>query len=108
MDSINQVQHELLSRMQHYASLAEGQMIAPAAAPSQQAGVVQSFEAALRAVDADQHRASAATAAVSSGESDDLVGAMVESLKASTSFSALMQVRNKVTTAFDDIMRMPL
>ena len=42
------------------------------------------------------------------GASDDLVGAMVESQKASVAFSALMQVRNKVTGAFEEVMRMPL
>jgi flagellar hook-basal body complex protein FliE len=36
------------------------------------------------------------------------VGAMVASQKAGLSFSALMQVRNKLMTGFDDIMRMPL
>ncbi len=38
----------------------------------------------------------------------ELVGAMVASQKAGLSFSALMQVRNKLMTGFDDIMRMPL
>ncbi|WP_280522434.1 flagellar hook-basal body complex protein FliE [Cellvibrio mixtus] len=33
---------------------------------------------------------------------------MIESQKASVSFSALMQVRNKVTSAFEEIMRTPL
>jgi len=47
-------------------------------------------------------------AAVDSGKSDDLLGAMIDSQKASVSFSALLQVRNKLTTAFDDVMRMPL
>lgn len=47
-------------------------------------------------------------AAVDAGVSDDLVGAMVESQKASVAFSALMQVRNKVTGAFEEVMRMPV
>ena len=63
---------------------------------------------AVRAVDAQQHRSGALMAAVDSGQSDDLVGAMIESQKASVSFSALMQVRNKLSSAFDDIMKMPL
>ena len=58
--------------------------------------------------DAQQHQASAAMAAVDSGKSEDLVGAMIDSQKASVSFSALLQVRNKLTNAFDEIMRMPL
>lgn len=47
-------------------------------------------------------------AAVDSGRSTDLVGAMLQSQRASVSFSALLQVRNKLATAFDDIIRMPV
>ena len=46
--------------------------------------------------------------AVDSGRSDDLVGAMVMAKKADLSFSVLMQVRNKLMTGFDNIMRIPL
>ncbi|MNE71662.1 flagellar hook-basal body protein FliE [compost metagenome] len=66
------------------------------------------FDQAMRAVDAQQQLASNAMAAVDSGQSDDLTGAMIESQKASVAFSALLQVRNKLTTAFDDVMRMPV
>ncbi|WP_170801126.1 flagellar hook-basal body complex protein FliE [Stutzerimonas stutzeri] len=106
MSSINQVQQDLLGRMQQLASLAEGQPIRPSSMAAN--AISGSFEAALRSVDAEQHKASAAMAAVDSGKSDDLVGAMIDSQKASVSFSALLQVRNKLTTAFDDVMRMPL
>ncbi|TLX59171.1 flagellar hook-basal body protein FliE [Stutzerimonas nosocomialis] len=110
MSSIMQVQQQMLGRMQALASAAEGEAIKPANpfAPGQGAGMGNLFAAAMRAVDADQHKASAAMAAVDSGRSDDLVGAMIDSQKASVSFSALLQVRNKLTTAFDDVMRMPL
>lgn len=105
MSSITQLQQDLFSRMQQLAALAEGQGPQPR---GDGADIGHSFAAALRAVDADQHKASAAMAAVERGESDDLVGAMVTSLQASVSFSALLQVRNKLSTAFDDVMRMPL
>lgn len=105
-----QVQQEMLGRMRQFAVLAEGQAIKPASLPGAQpsGGIGHAFEAALRSVDADQHRASAAMAAVDSGQSNDLTGAMIDSLKASVSFSALLQVRNKLTSAFDEVMRMPL
>lgn len=44
--------------------------------------------------------------AVETGTSDDLVGTMVASQKAELSFSALVQVRNRVVSAFDTIMQM--
>lgn len=111
MSSIMQVQQDMLERMSRYADLASGPAVRPAAqlagsAPAQ--GIGASFEQALRSVDAEQHRSSAAMAAVDSGQSDDLVGAMIQSQKASVSFSALLQVRNKLTGAFDEIIRMPL
>lgn len=111
MHSIKQAQQDLLGRLQQFANAADGTAVKQAAQPltgAQQGSIASSFSSVLRAIDTDQHRASAATAAVSSGESDDLVGAMVESMRASVSFTALLQVRNKVATAFDDIMRMPL
>lgn len=71
-----------------------------------------SFGGAMRnvinQVNAQQNLSSRMVSAVDAGQSDDLVGAMVASQKASLSFSALMQVRNKLMTGFDDIMRMPL
>lgn len=106
MSSIMQVQQDMLERMSQIRSLSEGAAIRPAA--DSQGGLGEAFADALRAVDAEQHASSAAMAAVDSGQSEDLVGAMVQSQKAGLSFSALLQVRNKLSTAFDDIMRMPL
>lgn len=48
------------------------------------------------------------TTAVDMGKSDDLVGAMVESQKASLSFDALVQIRNRLVQAFDDVIKMPV
>jgi|SRR5690554_379950 len=66
------------------------------------------MSAALNRVNYAQQTAGALMTAVETGQSDDLVGAMVASQKASLSFSALVQVRNKLVSAFDDIMRMPI
>ena len=45
---------------------------------------------------------------VDSGASDDLVGAMLSSQEAGLSFSMLMQVRNKVMGAMDELIKLPL
>ncbi|MFI3276433.1 flagellar hook-basal body complex protein FliE [Vibrio sp.] len=63
---------------------------------------------AVRRVDNHQQHADQLTADVDAGRSDDLVGAMVASQKASISFQALSQVRNKVLSAYDDVLKMPL
>ena len=46
--------------------------------------------------------------AVDTGESEDVVGAMIASQKAGLSFSMLMEMRNKVLNGIDDVMRMSL
>jgi flagellar hook-basal body complex protein FliE len=63
---------------------------------------------ALDNVNALQNSASAKQQAIDMGQSDDLAGAMIESQKASVSFSALMQVRNKLNSALDEVMNTPL
>ncbi|MET3054462.1 flagellar hook-basal body complex protein FliE [Pseudomonas alkylphenolica] len=110
MNSILSVQQHMLGQMEQAKSLIHDPVIQPAAVFGQPAGagIGVAFDQAMRAVDAQQQLASNAMAAVDSGQSDDLTGAMIESQKASVAFSALLQVRNKLTTAFDDVMRMPV
>lgn len=62
----------------------------------------------MKDIDLQGQKASEKVTAVDLGKSDDLVGAMVASQTASLSFAAMVQVRNKLLTAYDDIMRMPV
>ena len=71
-------------------------------------GFAQTMKSAIDHVDAQQHAASDQAAAVESGQSDDLIGAMLSSQEASLSFSMMMQVRNKLMSAFDDIIKMQI
>ncbi|HEX8785183.1 MAG TPA: flagellar hook-basal body complex protein FliE [Telluria sp.] len=66
----------------------------------------QSMKDALNNVDQDQHAANDKMAAVESGQSDDLVGAMLSSQQANLSFSMLMQVRNKVMGGVDELLKL--
>ncbi|WP_050905502.1 flagellar hook-basal body complex protein FliE [Vibrio campbellii] len=68
----------------------------------------QAMTNVLDTVNQHQSVASQKMTAVETGASDDLVGAMIASQKASLSFNALMQVRNKVVMSFEDIMKMPV
>ncbi|WP_150301529.1 flagellar hook-basal body complex protein FliE [Pseudomonas profundi] len=108
MNSISQVQSQMLDRMHELQAASSGMPVRPPVDASAEAGPVQAFTDILRAIDTEQHRASQAVADVDSGKSKDLVGAMVQSQKASLSFAALLQVRNKMSSAFDEIMRMPI
>lgn len=66
------------------------------------------FKDVMDKMNAQQVQAAEKATAVELGESDDLVGAMIASQKASLSFSFLVQVRNKAVQGFEDIMRMPV
>ena len=71
-------------------------------------GFGQRMRDAVDSVNAQDHAAGRQMAAVDSGQSDDLVGAMLSSQQASLSFSMLMQVRNKVVTAVEDLVKLPI
>jgi flagellar hook-basal body complex protein FliE len=68
----------------------------------------QSMKDALTNVDNQERAAGEQMAAVDSGKSDDLVGAMLSSQQANLSFSMLMQVRNKVMGAVDELLKLPV
>lgn len=108
-------QQEMLMRLQHTAAsagagaIAAPQTLAPSVigdAPSVSFGNV--LNQAINNVDQMQHAASARQAAIDTGQSDDLTGAMIESQKASVAFTAMMQVRNKLTSALDEVMNIAL
>ncbi len=67
------------------------------------------FSQAVNAVNNNQMQASAAATAYEQGDPNvDLTRVMIQSQKASVSFQALTQVRNKVVQAYEDIMKMPV
>ncbi len=68
----------------------------------------QSMKDALASVNQEDRAAAERMAAVDAGKSDDLVGAMLASQQASLSFSMLMQVRNKVMGAVDELLKLPV
>lgn len=68
----------------------------------------QSMKDAIASVDNEDRAAGERMAAVDAGKSDDLVGAMLASQQASLSFSMLMQVRNKVMGAMDELLKLPV
>jgi flagellar hook-basal body complex protein FliE len=63
---------------------------------------------ALKSVSAVQDEASAASAAFERGDSHDLAGVMIARQKAAIAFEATLQVRNKLLSAYKDVMSMPI
>ena len=63
---------------------------------------------ALQSVNKQQQKASELSAAYERGDTNDIVQVMVERQKSSLGFEATLQVRNKLLSAYRDIMSMPV
>lgn len=61
---------------------------------------------ALEGVNASQHKAESMADAYERGEVTDIAQVMLARQEASVSFEATLQVRNKLLSAYQDIMRM--
>lgn len=66
------------------------------------------FDAAIESVNNAQAAASEASARYERGETTDVAAVMIARQRASVGFEATMQVRNKLLSAYQDIMNMPL
>lgn len=63
---------------------------------------------ALQQVNAQQAKASNISEAYERGDTHDIVSVMIERQKASLGFETTLQVRNKLLSAYRDIMNMPV
>ena len=84
---------------------------APAAAPTEQAkpaNFTSAFEDAFKQVNQAQNQASELSAAYERGETVDIAKVMLARQQASVGFEATLQVRNKLLSAYKDIMSMPV
>ena len=66
------------------------------------------MKSALNEVNGLQANAEKATSAYERGETTDIAGVMLAREKASIGFQATLQVRNKLLSAYKDIMSMPV
>lgn len=81
-----------------------GQAFAPAKAPG--AGFADTLHTALRQVNAVQEHSSAMQVAYERGQVTDIAQVMLARQEAGVAFEATLQVRNKLLSAYQDIMRM--
>ncbi len=89
-----------------YAPL--GQENHPLKPSSTEKGFLDLLRKEIQSVDADQKAAQAKMVSVATGQDPDLVGLTLAASKAELSFKLLLQVRNKVLEAYQEIMRMQL
>ena len=79
---------------------------APAAAPA--TSFADTMTQALKDVNAGQAQASQLSEAYERGETVDIAKVMLARQQASVGFEATLQVRNKLLSAYKDIMSMPV
>ncbi|WP_156680338.1 flagellar hook-basal body complex protein FliE [Sphingomonas profundi] len=81
---------------------------APTPADAPKADFTQALRGALSEVNALQSQAGAASEAYEKGETTDIAAVMLSREQASVGFQATLQVRNKLLSAYKDIMSMPV
>lgn len=80
----------------------------PTTGEVQESSFSKTLTDAVQAVNDQQTKAGALSEAYERGETSDIVQVMVERQKASVGFEATLQVRNKLLSAYRDIMNMPV
>jgi flagellar hook-basal body complex protein FliE len=79
-----------------------------APAESKPASFVDTFQDAFKSVNQTQAEAGALSEAYERGETIDIAKVMLARQQASVGFEATLQVRNKLLSAYKDIMSMPV
>lgn len=78
------------------------------ASPTRLGGFGDAMRTAVEQVNESQSRASAITESYERGETTDIAAVMLARQQASIGFEATLQVRNRLLTAYRDIMSMPV
>lgn len=74
--------------------------------PTQSFGSI--FNSLVQEANTQYETAEAGTQALLSGETDDVAQVMIDSTKAETALNMVIQVRNKILDAYNEVMRMAL
>ena len=99
-------QNQALQRAQ--AAPVGGAGATSASASARPASFADTLDAALKSVNDGQNQASALSDAYERGETIDIAKVMLARQQAQVGFEATLQVRNKLLSAYKDIMSMPV
>jgi flagellar hook-basal body complex protein FliE len=111
IDRVMQLRAQILERneaLQRATSGAAAPVGAPTSQPAGPSSFIDTMEQAVGKVNNAQGRASELSAAYERGETVDIAKVMLARQEASVGFEATLQVRNKLLTAYRDIMSMPV
>jgi len=107
VDRVMALRAQILERNQALARVnAQGSASAPQATGP--ASFADSLSNALQGVNESQNAAADISASYERGETIDIAKVMLARQQASVSFEATLQVRNKLLSAYKDIMSMPV
>jgi flagellar hook-basal body complex protein FliE len=108
IDRVMQLRAQILERNQALARVSDSASVAAPAGAAKPASFAQSMSDALSAVNDGQQKAADISAAYERGETIDIAKVMLARQEASVGFEATMQIRNKLLSAYKDIMSMPV
>lgn len=108
IDRVMQLRAQILERNEALRGAATSGAAVPVQQPTGPASFADTLETALRQVNGAQNNASELSAAYERGETVDIAKVMLARQEASVGFEATLQVRNKLLTAYRDIMSMPV
>ncbi|WP_109808060.1 flagellar hook-basal body complex protein FliE [Sphingosinithalassobacter portus] len=108
VDRVMALRAQIVERNQALSRAQQATSAAPAAQAEGPASFTDVFEGAVRNVNNAQARAGELSAAYERGETVDIAKVMLARQEASVGFEATMQVRNKLLSAYKDIMSMPV
>jgi flagellar hook-basal body complex protein FliE len=101
--------NRVLSQIRTLSAQAANTSLAPQQAPAAASGFDKIVSNAIDKVNDTQNQASRMQQAFELGDpSADLASVMLTQAKAQVSFSAMNQVRNRLVSAYQDIMNMPI
>jgi flagellar hook-basal body complex protein FliE len=108
IDRVMALRAQILERNQTLSRASDSASVAAPAGTARPASFAQSMSDALNAVNDGQQKAADISAAYERGETIDIAKVMLARQEASVGFEATMQVRNKLLSAYKDIMSMPV
>jgi flagellar hook-basal body complex protein FliE len=105
IDRVMQLRAQILERN---AALSKANAAAATPAETKPASFADAMGDALKSVNQGQQEASRLSEAYERGETVDIAKVMLARQQASVGFEATLQVRNKILSAYKDIMSMPV
>ncbi|WP_414899975.1 flagellar hook-basal body complex protein FliE [Sphingomonas flavalba] len=107
-DRVMALRAQILERNEALKNAGQTGSAAPAGGSAAPGSFGATLDAALKSVNQQQSAARAATDAYERGDTVDVAKVMLARQQASISFEATLQVRNKLLSAYKDIMSMPV